>query len=178
MTKPGDVIRYCPKCGSERFNYDGEKAFKCIACGFHFFINSAAAVAAIIESGHDEILLTIRAFEPQKGYLDLPGGFVDPGESVEAALKREIKEELNLDITDMSYLVSYPNEYIFSNYSVFTTDLGFICRVESFKNIHVKDDISGYEFINPRDLDYQKVSSDSIRKIIKDYLKYRQGIID
>ncbi len=169
-TLPGNVIKYCPKCGSEEFDFDGSRSFKCRHCGFHFFINSAAAVAAIIVNDKKEVLLTRRAFEPYKGMLDLPGGFVDPGEQAEEALYREIKEELNLDVVDAKYLVSFPNEYVFSGYTVYTTDLGFLCHVRSFEGMHIQDDISGYEFVAIDEIDYESISSESIKNILKHYV--------
>jgi len=167
MTQPSKVIKYCPKCGSHQFLFEGERSFKCQDCTFHFFINSSAAVAGVIINTDGEILLTVRAFEPRQGYYDLPGGFVDPMESAEEALVREIKEELNLDVEQLEYLGSFPNEYVFSNYSVYTTDFGFLCQVSDFSNIHVKDDISGYKFIKPDVIDFEKISSLSIANIIK-----------
>jgi 8-oxo-dGTP pyrophosphatase MutT (NUDIX family) len=169
MTHPTKVIKYCPRCGSVRFSAVDFKSFKCDDCGFHFFINSAAAVAALIVNDENELLLTYRAFEPCKGMLDLPGGFVDPGEAAEGALRREIKEELNLEITEMLYLGSFPNEYIFSGYSVFTTDLGFICKVRDFSLISSCDDVAGYEFFAFKAIDYDAISSPSIRSLVKLY---------
>ncbi len=170
MTKPADTIRFCPKCGSSHFNYDGVKSFKCRECGFHFFINSACAVAAVIVDDKDRILLTRRAFEPHAGMLDLPGGFVDPMESAEESLIREIKEELNLEITDMKFIASFPNEYVYSGYTVYTTDLGFACKVKTLDNMHAQDDISGFEFIPYDQVNYDEISSDSIRNIVKTYI--------
>jgi len=173
-TQPGDVIKYCPKCGSKEFIFDGSRSFKCDTCGFHFFINSSAAVAAVIVNEKGEVLLTRRAFNPGKGMLDLPGGFVDPMESAEAAIRREIKEELNLDIEEMQYLISYPNEYVFSGFSVFTIDLGFLCKVKSFEKMHVEDDISGYEFVSEKDVVFDEISSKSIGDILKFYFRERK----
>lgn len=170
-THPGKVIKFCPKCGCDKFHFDGTKAFKCEQCGLHFFINASAAVAAIIVNDKGEVLLTRRAFDPCKGMLDLPGGFVDAGEPAEQAVHREIKEELNLEIEQMEYLASFPNEYVFSNYSVFTTDFGYLCRVKSFDNIYAEDDISGYEFVSKDELNYDEISSDSIRQIVKYYFE-------
>ncbi|MCT4590757.1 MAG: NUDIX domain-containing protein [Carboxylicivirga sp.] len=170
-TQPGDVLKYCPKCGSEQFLYDGSKAFKCGACGFHFFVNSACAVAAIMVNERGEILLTRRAFEPNAGMLDLPGGFVDPMETVENSLIREVKEELNLDILSFQFLASFPNQYVFSGYTVYTIDLGFVCKVRGFENMHAQDDISAFEFIHPSAIPFEEISSDSIRNIIKSYLE-------
>ncbi len=167
MTKPENVLRYCPKCGSNQFNFKGERSFLCQDCGFHFFINSSAAVAALIENKKGELMLTIRAFDPEKGKLDLPGGFVDPNESVEDALRREIKEELNLDIIKMDYLTSFPNEYVFSGYSVFTSDLAFRCQVTGWEHMHIQDDITDVVFVTQENINWDEVSANSIKRIIK-----------
>ena len=169
-TKPGDVLRYCPKCGSKHFIFDNQRSFSCKDCQFALYINSSSAVAAIISNNKGEILLTRRAFEPAKGKLDLPGGFVDPMERAEDALIREIKEELNLTVTSFTYLTSYPNEYIFKGYSVYTTDLAFVCQVESLELIESNDDVSGFQFTNPNAIDFNEISSESIKSILKHYI--------
>ena len=169
-TRPGNVLKFCPKCGSNHFIFDKHRSFLCQPCGFNLYINSSSAVAAIIENENGEILLTVRAFDPAKGKLDLPGGFVDPMESAEEAVVREIKEELNLDIIEMKYLTSFPNEYIFKGYSVYTTDMAFVCKVVDFNAITSKDDISGYKFVAPKEIDFTVISSDSIRDILKFYI--------
>ncbi len=170
MTRPEKVLKYCPRCGSGLFNTKTNKSFKCESCGFHFFVNSASAVAVIIEDAKNQLLLTVRGVEPNMGMLDLPGGFVDPMESAEEAVKREIKEELNLEITESKYLISFPNEYVFSNYSVFTTDLGFHCKVKSLDPIRANDDIAGYQFFKHEDINFDKISSSSIKKILKHFI--------
>lgn len=171
MTKPENVFKFCPKCGSDHFNFEGERSFLCGKCGFHFFINSSAAVAAIIENEDGELLLTIRAFDPNKGMLDLPGGFVDPNESAEEALVREIKEELNLKVESLEYLTSFSNEYVFSGYSVFTSDLGFYCKVSNWDQMHIKDDISDVVFVTKENLDWNLVCANSIKNMIKFFWK-------
>lgn len=169
-TRPGNILKFCPKCGSNHFIYDNHRSFLCQGCGFNLYVNSSAAVAAIIENPSGEILLAVRAFDPAKGKLDLPGGFVDPMESAEEAVVREIKEELNLDIVEMRYLISFPNEYIFKGFSVYTTDLAFVCNVADFDAITFNDDISGYRFLAPKEIDFNEISSDSIRDILKYYI--------
>ena len=61
-----------------------------------------------------------RAKEPAKGTLDLPGGFVDMGETVEQGMIREIKEETGLDVEEIQYLFSSPNVYMYSGMGVHT----------------------------------------------------------
>jgi NAD+ diphosphatase len=173
-THPGRVWHFCPKCGNAGFKFDGNRSFLCEACSFNYWINSSSAVAAVIVDDDGRILFTVRAHEPMKGCLDLPGGFVDPMESAEAALVREIKEELGLDIVDYSYLGSYPNEYPFSGLSVFTTDLGFYCKVASFSGIKADDDITAFHFIHPTQIDWTKIGSYSIVQIVKAYLSQQQ----
>ena len=56
------------------------------------------AVGAVIIDG-DRVLLIKRANEPSKGEWSLPGGVVEVGESLEAALAREVREETCLDVT-------------------------------------------------------------------------------
>ena len=164
------IFKFCPRCGSVNFIPNSWKSFKCSDCGFHYFINSAAAAAAIIVNEKNELLLTVRAFEPDKGMLDLPGGFVDPGESVEEALIREIKEELNLDISELSYFTSFPNEYPFSGLVVNTIDLAFVCKVNDFSKIKVADDVTGFVFVTKNNIDYTKIGGASIKKIVKEFL--------
>ncbi len=169
---PENTIHYCPKCGSSEFPFKKDQSFLCNSCEFHLYINSAAAVAALIVNDKGEILFTKRAVEPHKGMLDLPGGFVDIGETAENALVREIKEELNLDIDKFQYFMSSPNEYIFGGLSVFTLDLAYICKLNSFNHIHAKDDISDYEFIAPNLIPYEKIGGESIKIIAKSFAKH------
>lgn len=169
-TRAQDVFKYCPKCASDKFDFDGVKAFKCQVCGFHFFPNSAGAVAAIIVNESGELLLTQRAFEPFKGMLDLPGGFVDPNERAENAVIREIKEELNLDVVSIQFLASFPNAYTYSGYTVSTCDLGFVCTIDNFDEITVNDDVSDYRFVSPDKIDFDEICSESMKEIIRFYL--------
>jgi len=135
-THPKDVIKHCPKCGCNEFITNDEgRSFNCEGCHFNYYLNNSAAVACLIFNTEGKLLLTRRAIEPAKGMLDLPGGFIEPMESAEAAVVREIKEELGILITNAEYLVSFPNEYIYSDFSVFTVDLAFICKVEDLSVI-------------------------------------------
>ncbi len=173
MTKPEEVLKYCPRCGASNFNFEGIHSFLCQACGFHFFVNSAAAVAALIENEKGELLLSVRAFEPHKGMLDLPGGFVNINESAEKAVAREIKEELNLEVTEVKFLASFSNEYIFSGYSVYTCDLAFCCKVSNWAQLQVQDDVAGFKFVTYQNVDWNQIGAESIKKIIQTYWEKR-----
>jgi NAD+ diphosphatase len=163
---PLEVFRYCPKCGSPGFTANTEKSLKCSSCGFVYFINMTAAVAAIIRNEKNEVLFTIRKYNPASGMVDLPGGFIDLGETAEKAIAREIQEELNLTINKMEFVGTFTNKYIFGEIEYQTLDLVFNCIVESFQTLQVADDVSGFDFRDPASVDISEIGLDSIKKIV------------
>lgn len=164
---PTSVFIYCPQCGIKDLIQDSEKSIKCNSCGFRYFINMSAAVAAIIRNDKNEILFTVRKHEPAIGMLDLPGGFVDLGETAENAIAREIYEELNLKIIKMEFFRTFTNKYQFGRIQYDTLDLVFDCKVESLQCIQVADDVSGYVFRNPINVKDEEIGLQSIKDIVK-----------
>lgn len=168
-THPLQVLKYCPKCGSGEFNISGDRSMKCEACGFHYFVNSAAAVACLVCDESEKLMLVTRGVEPNYGKLDLPGGFIDPLETAEAAVKRELKEELDLEVVELSYLGSAPNEYVFSEFTVFTLDMAFKIKAESLQGLTPMDDILEYKFYSEEELNYDDIPAPSIKQFVKEY---------
>jgi len=170
-THPSRVFKYFPKCGANEFRISGGRYFRCLKCGFVFFINSAAAVAALIPGHNGKLLLTVRGIEPGYGMLDLPGGFVDPGETAEDAVKRELHEELGLKVRSMEYICSAPNEYIYKGLSVYTLDMAFRVIPEDINNLKPMDDIIGYGFYSSEEIDYNRINAPSMLYFIKNYFR-------
>jgi len=164
---PSEIFRFCPKCGSPGFSPDTEKSLKCGSCGFRYFINMSASVAAVIRNNKNEVLFTVRKHDPAAGMLDLPGGFVDLGETAEDAISREIKEELNLSINKMEFVGTFTNKYIYGEIEYQTLDLVFNCTVDSFTEIQVADDVSGYVFRDIKTVEAKEVGLDSIWMVIR-----------
>lgn len=96
---PHQYYHFCPRCGAplELAQVDHQERLRCTKCGYVFFQNPAAAVAAVVLNDRHEVLLVRRAIEPAKGTWDVPGGFVDWGEDPETAITREMREELGVD---------------------------------------------------------------------------------
>jgi len=163
-------MKFCPRCGSERFGFKDGKSFSCAECGFEFYINAAAAVVALIEDDQGRLLLVRRAREPMKGTLDLPGGFADPGETLESALSREIQEELNLDIDSFTYFCSYPNTYLYGGIVYYTLDLAFVCTVKDLSRLRTGDDAGEHLFVSPGHIRLEDIGLDSIREIASRYI--------
>lgn len=165
-SRPSEIFRFCPKCGNPGFIPDTDKSMKCGSCGLRYFINMSAAVAAVIHNQNNEVLFTVRKHNPAAGMLDLPGGFVDLGETAEEAIVREIKEELDLDITRMEFEGTFTNRYIYGGIEYQTLDLVFNCTVDSMQKIQVADDVSGYIFRDLKSVKVEEVGLDSIWKVI------------
>lgn len=166
MKHPLIVFEYCPRCGSHNFAINGERSRHCSDCGFTYYANASAATAAIITNSKSEILLATRAFEPAKGKLDLPGGFVDMNETAEEALIRELKEELNIDVRNPQYLFSIPNEYNFSGITVHTLDMFFKIEVNDDIQIQTNDDVASAQFYDLKIVNTEDIGLNSIKKAI------------
>ncbi|MCY1719894.1 NUDIX domain-containing protein [Prolixibacteraceae bacterium Z1-6] len=172
-THPLKVLKYCPKCGSPKFAASGERSFKCAVCGFHLYINSSAAVAALVTNESGKLMLVTRGVEPDYGKFDLPGGFIDPLETAENAVSRELFEELGLQVKSMKYIGSAPNEYVFSGFTVFTLDMAFEVKAEALDNLKPMDDILDYRFYSEEELNYDDIPAPSIKQFVKEYFAGR-----
>lgn len=168
---PLEKFRHCPVCGSQQFEISTEKSKKCRCCGFEYFFNPSSAVVAFITNDTGELLVEKRDREPAKGTLDLPGGFSDLNETVEDSVKREIKEETNLEVTELKYLFSLPNIYRYSEMDIHTMDMFFSCRVKDFSNIMAMDDASECFWIAPENIHVEDFGLRSIREGINKYME-------
>lgn len=100
--------RYCGVCGSP-MQISTQISKKCPKCGHELWPQLAPAVIVRIRRG-DEVLL-VRGRNFKKTFYGLVAGFVETGETLEEAVKREVKEETNLEITNLHYFGSQPWPY-------------------------------------------------------------------
>ncbi|GHT09669.1 DNA mismatch repair protein MutT [Bacteroidia bacterium] len=163
-------FKYCPQCGSNRFVENNFKSNRCEDCGFVYYFNSSAAVAAFITNSEGELLVVRRAKEPVKGTLDLPGGFVDLYETAEEAVIREVREETGLLIRNPQYLFSLPNIYTYSKFDVHTIDLFYKCRITDLTGLQADDDAAELYFLPKKEIQPELFGLNSIRKAIEGYL--------
>jgi ADP-ribose pyrophosphatase YjhB (NUDIX family) len=159
-------FRFCPNCGVEKLVSEDGKSVTCGACGFHYFHNMAAAVMGILATPSG-ILLTRRAEEPGKGMLDLPGGFVDYGESLEEALTREIQEELGIRVTVPEYIGSFPNTYVFGGVTYHTSDAVFGVALPRGPDLReVRGELTEVIVRQPEAVPLEQMAFDSARQAI------------
>ena len=98
--------RFCGRCGIELKMKTTERAKECPQCGLLHFPRLAPAIIVLVERGNELLLARSRHFLP--GMYSVLAGFVEPGESLEEAVVREVKEEVGMDVKDIKYFGSQP----------------------------------------------------------------------
>jgi NAD+ diphosphatase len=97
--------RFCGRCGARTERMEDERARRCPECEHLAYPRLSPAVIMLIRKG-DEILLARNA--QRGGFWSVLAGFVEPGESLEEAVVREVNEEVSLQIRDLRYFGSQP----------------------------------------------------------------------
>lgn len=164
------LFNHCPDCLAPDMEFRQGKIVSCRNCGWVYFHNPAAAVGVFILN-EGKILFTVRNQSPQKGMLDVPGGFVDPGESLEEAAIREIREELALEINEFSYLCSFPNVYPYRGISYNTCDSFFLARPDgAIGELNLEaEEIAGIRWIEPERVVLGDIAFDSIKRVLHEW---------
>lgn len=111
-----------------------------------------------------------RAKEPAKDTLDLPGGFVDNGETAEEGILREIKEETGLEVQQVEYLFSIPNIYRYSGMDIHTLDMFYLCHVEE-DEVRPADDVAECMWIPLGKVYVERFGLRSIRQAVHTFLQ-------
>jgi NAD+ diphosphatase len=97
--------QFCGVCAKELRMHDREISKTCTACQINFHPQLQPVVIVLIHRGKE--LLLARGLPPRKHHSCL-AGFVEPGESVETAIQREVKEEVGVDVGNIKYFSSQP----------------------------------------------------------------------
>jgi 8-oxo-dGTP diphosphatase len=84
---------FCPRCGAPA-RVDFPRSLRCTRCEYVAFYNPKPVGCAVPRDADGRVWLARRGHEPGRGLWSMPGGFVDLGETVEAAVLRELDEEL------------------------------------------------------------------------------------
>ncbi len=98
--------RFCGACGTPTRVVQAGHVRRCEACGLEVFPRTDPAIIVLVTCGEDALLARSPRF-PAGMYSTL-AGFVEPGESLEAALVREVREETGVEVRDILYRSSQP----------------------------------------------------------------------
>ena len=97
---------FCGRCGAPLRTKTTERAKECPVCGQLHFPRLAPAIIVLVERGGELLLARSRHFLP--GMYSVLAGFVEPGETLEEAVVREVREEVGVTVKDIKYFGSQP----------------------------------------------------------------------
>jgi len=116
--------QFCGRCGTPTAHKPGERSRECPTCGLVVYPRIAPAVMAMVRRLPDEVLLARSPRFPPEMYSAL-AGFVEPGETLEQCLEREVLEEVGVRVRNLRYFASQPWPFPHS------LMIAFVCDWES-----------------------------------------------
>lgn len=96
--------RFCGRCGTPTRSRDTERAKECPSCGLTVYPRVSPAMMALVTRGKE--LLLARANRFATGMFSALAGFVEPGETIEDCVRREVREEVGVEVSDITYFAS------------------------------------------------------------------------
>jgi len=97
---------FCGRCGTPTTIKPGERAKECPSCGLVSYPRiSPAVIVAVVR---EERILLARAHRFAPGMYSVLAGFVEPGETLEECVHREVKEETGIEVRNVRYFASQP----------------------------------------------------------------------
>lgn len=160
------ALRFCPRCGERALQPKDSRAVHCERCEFLYYHNNAAAAGTVVHCG-DEVLFIERGENPAKGLLDVPGGFVDYGETLEQAAIRETHEEVGLLLERVAYVASFPNVYRYRDVVYQTCDVYFEAHLHTKPRLQAGDDAAACHWRRPADVAPEDMAFDSVRRLLR-----------
>jgi NAD+ diphosphatase len=100
------TTQFCGRCGNRTEDSPGERARRCPSCAFLAFPRLAPAVICLVKQGAKALLARNARFPV--GMYSCLAGFVEPGETLEEAVAREVAEEVGIVVGDIRYVASQP----------------------------------------------------------------------
>ena len=162
-------FKYCPLCGADLGYLRGETENipRCDKCGKVFYPAPHPTANAIIVDDKGKVLLTRRKYEPMKGYWDVPGGFLDIGESIEDGLRREIREELDIEIEIGELIGTFPGTY--GEQGIPTINMFYFARITGGIP-RAGSDVAGFEWF-PSGKIPEQIAFENGRKALEKWLE-------
>lgn len=161
--------KFCFNCGGKLESKEG-KILRCSSCSKNTYIDPSPTNGAIIENEKGEIMLVRRAKDPKKGYWDIPGGFINPGETAEESTVRELREELGANQIELEYLGTESDTYEYQG-TVYPV-LAFVFKAKiSTKNLSPADDVTEIKFFTPKALPFDKIAFEGVKRALKKFIE-------
>ncbi len=165
------MFKHCPQCSAKSLDFLNDKQINCTTCDFTYFHNAVAAVMCILIYD-SKIIMAVRNQDPEKGRLDLVGGFVDPGENAEQALKRELQEELGIKKFSWTYLGSAANDYYYEGVLYKTCDMIYLVELTEFPTYFDAEEIQELRALYPDEIKEKDIGFKSVHEALRLYRKW------
>lgn len=160
------MFKHCPRCAATRRGEADAVRFVCDACGFVYYYNVAVSSAVLILDTKGEALFIRRARDPGRNKLAMPGGFIDRGETAEAAAIREVREEAGVKLDNLEFVTSFPNLYTYREVEYPVIDLFFVARVRD-RTASALDDVTEVVWLPPSSLHDEHLAFPSHAKALR-----------
>lgn len=112
--------RFCGQCATPMQDKPGERARECPACGHTAYPRVSPAMMVLVTRGPD--MLLARASRFPSGMFSALAGFVEPGETIEDCIRREVREEVGIEVQDPVYFGSQSWSFPHSLMIAFTAE--------------------------------------------------------
>jgi len=154
--------RFCGRCATPTERHPKERSRVCPSCGLQHFPRLSPAVITLIEDGDRMLLARSPHFAP--GVYSTLAGFVEPGESLEEAVVREVREEVGVELADVRYFGSQP--WPFPN----SLMVGFLARYAGGALRLQEDEIEDARWFTADDLPRLPSPMSIARRLVEDFL--------
>lgn len=158
-------MNFCRRCGAKLTRQVHAHHYVC-ENGHTIFGNASPAIGVIIMNDKREVLLLRRAIDPGKGKFDVPGGFCDGAETAEAAIIRELKEEVGLSPGDYEtprFVLSGIDTYDYGGETIPVLSLVYVAAMKTSKRPVAADDAASADWVPLHEVDTDEVYFPSIR---------------
>ena len=165
--------RFCMACGGRlrAIREEGKRRLRCRRCGWTFYGNPIPAAVAVVVRGR-KILLGRRAAPPHAGTWDLPGGFLEGGETPELALRRELREELGVGIRSARFVGFFHETYGPGGFPI----LAIVYRVRLARGrLVTASDVSELRWFDRERLPFREIRFPSVRRALKRFATGGRG---
>lgn len=125
------------------------------------------AVAVFPRRDDGRALFIRRAKDPGRGCLAPPGGFIDIGETAEEAARRELREEVGLELDTLEFLCSAPNEYTYAGVTYPVLDFFFTARTASTGGRIAADEVAECAWLDPLEVDPSTMAFPSMQDALR-----------
>ncbi len=155
--------QYCGACGSVTSTAPTDRSRKCDACNLSFYPKLSPSIIVLVSRG-EEVLLAKSAHMKANFYSTL-AGFVEPGESIEETVHREVFEEVGIKIKNLRYYDSqswpFPNSLM----------LGFHAEYESGEIVLQEEEIADARFFHYTDMPNKPAMMSISGWLVDDFVK-------